>query len=606
MKKPYSQHAPWPTMRADLRNTGVFPGLGEWKGLKEKVFQPRRFHTDGPIFSTPVIGEKDTVYVGSADHSFYAWNPVRHSLEWSYDTKEAIDSAGSIDSEGTIYFPGCDGIFRALSPEGTEQWTFDVIRKRTRPTPSTIFWWEGNTSLGPDGNIYAGNDDFYLYSLTKEGKVRWQFPTGLNIWSTPAFYSHVVVFASFDFYLYALDTETGAEVWKTQLDNFIVASPAITKDGIAYIGTLGGTLYAVDVENGIIRWQHSLADHIYASVALSDDDDTLYVGDASGAFYAFSTVTHEEMWRFDAGSPIRASASIGPTLSDEHAYNIYIGDDEGYVYALTPEGEREWTYDTYRSTDAVSHAINASVAIGDTGIVVANIAGDIIWIPYGYTQRTQERPSIEVRPRKAVTPGTYTFTFTNVVFNTPAIISSFDLIAIASVEYVLTLSFSKNGLVSGTGTVEFGSPDGADGVVIPRVHTYNFTGTISSDGVFSVCARDCPFELSAFPMNVDELHFEGVFDGLSVHERSIRIIKKKKSFVQNCFELFSSESLRFLHEYLKGFFRSRKKLQFLKMSLRATLVALRVLRPSVQRGWRLIDENGLIDARGTYAHKKKE
>ena len=59
--------SPWPEMRRDSRNTAESPIRGRYRGD-----QPWSFNTARGIFSTPVIGDDGTVYVGSADGYFYA------------------------------------------------------------------------------------------------------------------------------------------------------------------------------------------------------------------------------------------------------------------------------------------------------------------------------------------------------------------------------------------------------------------------------------------------------------------------------------------------------------------------------------------------------
>ena len=82
--------SPWPTFRHDARNTGFSPMPGKYTGDKPWMFQ-----TGKGIFSTPVIDNKGIIYVGSADHYFYALNPDG-TLNWKYEAGEIIDSAGAL------------------------------------------------------------------------------------------------------------------------------------------------------------------------------------------------------------------------------------------------------------------------------------------------------------------------------------------------------------------------------------------------------------------------------------------------------------------------------------------------------------------------------
>ena len=87
---PVQQSSPWPEMRRDSRNTGASPIRARYDGGR-----PWLFRTGRGIFSTPVIGGDGTVYVGSADHDFYALRPDGR-LRWKLRTGGIIDAAAAI------------------------------------------------------------------------------------------------------------------------------------------------------------------------------------------------------------------------------------------------------------------------------------------------------------------------------------------------------------------------------------------------------------------------------------------------------------------------------------------------------------------------------
>ncbi|TFF85368.1 MAG: hypothetical protein EU551_04200, partial [Promethearchaeota archaeon] len=107
LKNPYSKNAAWPCMRGNTKNTGRLHDLEHWKnpGITPKAIH---FRTENAIFSTPIIGELERIFVGSADHKFYAFDPHEGIEEWSSEVGEIIDSAGCIDEDGTIYVAAGD------------------------------------------------------------------------------------------------------------------------------------------------------------------------------------------------------------------------------------------------------------------------------------------------------------------------------------------------------------------------------------------------------------------------------------------------------------------------------------------------------------------
>lgn len=594
----------WPTMRADLRNTGsVRRDLQKNEGIPRTI---QRVSTKGAVFSTPVIAADETIICGSADGTLYAYNPVSETLLWELQTGEAIDCAAALSAQGYIYAPSCDGKLYTVTTDGEVVRTFDVIHNRTHPTLSSIFWWEGNVSIDDDGNIYAGNDDFYMYSFTPEGDVRWAYATGLNIWTAPAIYKDLVIFCSFDFHAYALNKNTGELVWRTRIDNFCVSSPAISKNGVMYFGTFGGTLYALDVHTGSVLHTRTFNEHVYASAVIHDTSGRLYIGDASGVVRALSLDDLSTVWEVTLEGAVRASAAL---LEDVHTQTqtLYCADGAGYLYAFTTGGKEMWRYQLVEDKNEIPD-ICASIALGSHGLATATASGDIIWIPYEWTpeveqkveQNTHTSTKTHDSDEKRDWAGDYSCTVQNVIFKNPPIISSFDLVAIASVTYHLQFSVDSGGIITGIGTAMFGSDEGADGVTIARTLSYTLEGEFQSDGSFSIRAHNCMFELSAFPLPIDTLTFSGVVEGTTISNRVVTLVKRKKRFVRGMWELIQPQSLHFLWGYVRQLVTSG--VLFKKPTLVGhTLIAVaRVLHPRTQRAWNLQNTQGDIIAHGTY------
>ena len=340
-ESPYAPGAFWPVMRGDPGNSGRarFHKAKSGTGLK-----PVHFRTGNGVFSTPVIDAHGRIYVGSADHNFYAFDPYQGKELWRFETKEIIDSAACIGKDGATYFGSGDAKIHALTPEGKELWQFDVFNNRPRNlyTLSTNYWWEGNVVMGPDGALYAGNDDFFVYSITPEGKLRWAFRTDFLIWAAVAFGKDGTVYvSSFDMNIYALDS-AGHLKWKTDLGNALTGSPAIGDDGTIYQGTLGGKLLALDGSRGKIKWSLQTGGHIYASAAVAGDG-AVYITSTDGYLYAVEPARGSVKWAYYTGDAIRSSPSLGPDPENKCEYLVYFGGGDGVVYAIDPSGRRRWS-----------------------------------------------------------------------------------------------------------------------------------------------------------------------------------------------------------------------------------------------------------------------
>ena len=268
--------SPWPEMRRDSRNTASSPIRGRYRGDR-----PWSFATGRGIFSTPVIGDDGTVYVGSADGYFYALGPNGRPV-WRFRTGGIIDAAAALGrrSGGGGGFPitigsGDETLYRLRSdPRPLKRgervrWMF---RSPLEPaTGQLVNWWEGNVAYGPDANLYVGNTGGGAYSLTPGGDQRWVVQRANSVWTTPAFDDRANSYwGSVDLYAFSLDP-SGAQRWQTPFAGYVTSSPALGSEGTVYVGAFDGDLHALDPDTGLVRWSFPTAEHIYSSPALAHD-----------------------------------------------------------------------------------------------------------------------------------------------------------------------------------------------------------------------------------------------------------------------------------------------------------------------------------------------
>ena len=388
---PVQQNSPWPLFRHDRKNTGY----SSMAVSLNKKLKPWVVKTGKGIFSTPVIDQNETVYVGSADHLFYAIDKNGQVL-WTFPCDEIIDSGAAVmDSEDStetnVVLPSGDGFvyklrtLNALLPEERVVWKFSA-----RADKHFNSWFEGNIAVGFDGEIYAGNTNFNYYCLTDNGKLKWKYPTKSNNWSQAAIADDGTIFwGSNDTYVRAV-SPAGKELWATRTWGMIAASAAIGSDGTVYIGSFDTYLYALDAFDGSVKWKFKTNGHVYASVALEPDSlghtKRILFGSADGFFYALNT-RGELLWKFCAGDVIRASAALGKNPENEQKNIVYFGCGNGNLYALnTEDGSLRWKYD-FTPDDVVlkdRNDLNASVALGKNGIYTAGEHGLVCFMPYDY------------------------------------------------------------------------------------------------------------------------------------------------------------------------------------------------------------------------------
>lgn len=417
-------NVPWPAMRGDRRGTGVSPTLGvQWHGHKDSPRDVRWVDTrpatwgqrltKGHVRATtinaaPIIGPDDVILVGSADHHLYGYYPHQNELK-RWETGGIIDSAGTFADERTVYIASGDfSLYRFTIPpaEGIAQAPVRLPVEHRHWSPSSIYWFEANVVRGPDGALYAGNDNFHFYALLPDEssdrlRTKWAFPTGFFIWSAAAFSSdnRTLYVTAADMLLYALDAKSGRPRFTVDLDDLCVASPAVGPDEAIYFGTFSGQLYAVNGRSGQTIWTEKTPALIYASVALSPTGDALFVPSTDGVMRCYQPQGSRPQLRWEAflGPPSFSSPSLGPDPEGREPYLVLIGTGNGDVIALEPTtGRRRWTYNTAHTQAENGHttkdpvfrssyrypSINASIAIGRDYLATANSAGIIIAIPH--------------------------------------------------------------------------------------------------------------------------------------------------------------------------------------------------------------------------------
>lgn len=179
--------------------------------------------------------------------------------------------------------------------------------------------------------------------------------TGGWIQSSPTVVNGIVVFGSFDGTVYAIDAETGDEIWTVDTQAKVYSSPTIA-DGTVYIGALDGTLYAIDFGTGDIEWQYLTNAGISSSPAV--EDGTLYVGSLDTNVYAFDAASGTVNWTF----PTKGGVESSPNVANG---TVYVGSKDGSFYALdATSGEEVWTLDTAARIYSSPTVVDGTVYFG--------------------------------------------------------------------------------------------------------------------------------------------------------------------------------------------------------------------------------------------------
>ncbi len=246
--------------------------------------------------------------------------------------------------------------------DGTQRWAFT--------TGGSI---ASSPAVGPDGTVYVGSQDNYLYALTSAGFMKWRYLTTDDVDSVPAVGADgTVYFGSWSGKLTALGPN-GLKKWEYTTGSFLLSSPAIGADGVVYVGSGDFSLHAINAD-GTSRWKYLTSDWVDSSPAIAADG-TVYFGCWDYSFYAL-TPTGELKWSYATGAEILSSPAIGTDGT------VYVGSSDHKLYAFAPNGTKLWEFVTGASIES-SPVVDADgsvyIASTDGKLYALTAAGALRW-----------------------------------------------------------------------------------------------------------------------------------------------------------------------------------------------------------------------------------
>ncbi len=199
-----------------------------------------------------------------------------------------------------------------------------------------------------DGIVYFGDSSGRVYAVdveTRSFKPGWDFKADEAIWAPPLVNGERVYVAAMDHHVYALDPDTGEEIWSTNVGGAMAAQPTLdAENGLLYVGAFDGRVHALRADTGELLdgFDFQAENWIWSEVLLADD--RLYTTSLDGQLYALDPETGEVIapYPFDAAAAGDAESAIrsAPVQAGE---NVVFGTEAGRVTAVR-DGRQQWTW----------------------------------------------------------------------------------------------------------------------------------------------------------------------------------------------------------------------------------------------------------------------
>ena len=317
-----------------------------------------------------VTVDTNNAYVASGPY-VYAVNLQTGAQVWRYPEKGSIINSffaiPALTSDGQLIVGGYDKKLYSLNPQtGQSTWQFTGARDR----------WIGGV-LVADGMIYAPNADYRLYALDLQGKLQWSFEADQSIWGTPVSDGTNVYFGTLGRKVYAVNAQTGSQVWVQTMDGAVLGTPVLGADNTLYLGTYGGMIYALNTANGQTRWSEATSSWIWSGPVLDGND--LYYGDANGSFYSHPVAGTDQPWN----QPLNGAVVGSPLVSGD---NIIIGTETGNLYIISRDGQNARPITIpgkvgkfYASPVAAGTLVLVAPTGGDATLVALDQSGAVKW-----------------------------------------------------------------------------------------------------------------------------------------------------------------------------------------------------------------------------------
>ena len=368
------------------------------------------------------VGADGRVYTTSFNPpNLYALTP-QGALIWSLVIGESGYWPITFAGDGTIYTGAAMGI-RAVNPEGTIRWAFDLGT-----------WSNAGPSVGPDGNIYAADDELGFFSLDPDGNLRWSNPgdplaSGLYFDADEIFFGDGRLFGGIHFLrsgpwisTYAFDLE-GHQLWFRQmvgLQGGPSSNPRLLPDGRLILRWGQGSLAALQ-QNGTDDWVEPHPDGAQELVTPAvGPDGAIYAGDQYGVQLWSANPDGTTRWVRGVGADEHLE-SVGMGVSPDNrvlivsgwAYSQSEGVNHGWVRGYDPaDGELFWQLDLEleQSLTQLTRTIRPAFSpSGDTAYLTTSFIGDGVGHTYLYAialrEPTDVPGEVQTAPRVTILHG---------------------------------------------------------------------------------------------------------------------------------------------------------------------------------------------------------
>lgn len=199
-------------------------------------------------------------------------------------------------------------------------------------------------TITPIPNLNPNMKDLTIFQNSSFVHLKWRAPTiAISYIGTPTVAADDTIYFSFNILAgngIAAHFPDGTKKWRIAVDEQILTSPAIDREGNIYVGTgradSSGKLMAFR-SDGTFKWSFTTGNQV-ASLPIFAEDGTIYVASKDGILHALNSVDGTEIWWLDMEAKAQANLALGLDST------IYATMGTNSLYAIKPNGTKKWTF----------------------------------------------------------------------------------------------------------------------------------------------------------------------------------------------------------------------------------------------------------------------
>ncbi|HEX8835129.1 MAG TPA: PQQ-binding-like beta-propeller repeat protein, partial [Abditibacteriaceae bacterium] len=213
---------------------------------------------------------------------------------WTAETRSPVQGASPVLAKTAngerILAAIATGRVIAFTRDGKIDPDFEVRLGRVGSTPTST------PILTPKGDkliVTAQDRNMYAVNLA-DASVAWTTPLRATAYTSPTISGNLILTA-LENSLVGLYESDGEVKWRADLAGRALGSPA-TRAGVAYIGTVRGSLFAIDVTEGTTLWKADLQGSISGTPLVLPN--VVIVGTRNGVLHGLNPQDGKVIWRY--------------------------------------------------------------------------------------------------------------------------------------------------------------------------------------------------------------------------------------------------------------------------------------------------------------------